>query len=177
MKTSRTLRRTRFYWVETSLLKIVTRDKFSSYTRGGEPTYYCTTGRMKCALPLTGRKINWIYPKIISLSNYDEEPLLLTSCLSTGTCLSWNFFLTRCCNILMRAISNIHAGRRSSTPAVYNPGLGHKWLFKNVAAQFLPQSQVRWQWCAMMRTNVLIQFILVQGFSVSFPCKLTRVLL
>jgi len=38
------------------------------------------------------------------------------------TCLSWSFVLTRCCTltwvtkILMRAISNVHAGRRFPSP-------------------------------------------------------------
>jgi len=53
------------------------------------------TGRMKCALSLGGRKINWFYLKILSLPNYEEEWLLLTYYLST--CLSWSFVLTRRC--------------------------------------------------------------------------------
>jgi len=50
---------------------------------------FIITGRMNCALTLAGRKINEFYPKILPLSNNEEECLLLTQCLST--CLSWSF--------------------------------------------------------------------------------------
>jgi len=33
---------------------------------------------MNCALSLAGRKIYWFYPKVLPLSNYEEEWLLLT---------------------------------------------------------------------------------------------------
>ena len=62
-------------------------------------------------------------PNILSLSDYGEEWLLLTYYVST--CVSWNFVLTRCCTltwvtkIMMRTISNLHAGRRFP-----NPGAG-----------------------------------------------------
>jgi len=34
---------------------------------------FTITGRMKCEFSLAGRKINSIYPKILPLSNYEEE--------------------------------------------------------------------------------------------------------
>ena len=83
---------------------------------------------MNCSLSLVSRKISWFYPKIPPLFNYDEEWLLLTYCLqivivSRPTCLLWSFVFTHCCilslweaKILMQAISNVHAGRRFSTP-------------------------------------------------------------
>ena len=46
---------------------------------------------------ITGRKINQIYPKILPLSNYEEEWLILTDCLST--CLTWSFVLARFCTL------------------------------------------------------------------------------
>jgi len=58
---------------------------------------------------------NWVYPKILLLSNHEEEWLLLTYYVST--CLSWSSVLRRCCTltwitkILMRTISNVHGGR------------------------------------------------------------------
>jgi len=45
---------------------------------------FIITGRMICALPLAGRKMNKLYSKIKSLSNYEEEWLLLTYYLSTS---------------------------------------------------------------------------------------------
>jgi len=58
---------------------------------------FIITGRMKCALLLAGRKINRFYPKILPLSNYEEEWLLMTCDLST--CLLWSFVLTRFCTL------------------------------------------------------------------------------
>jgi len=34
---------------------------------------FTITGRMNCALSLAGRKINQFYPKILPLSNNEEE--------------------------------------------------------------------------------------------------------
>jgi len=83
---------------------------------------FTTTGRVNCVVSLEGPKINKCDPKIIPLSNYEEEWLLLAYYLST--CLSWSFVLTRCytltwvTNIMMRAISKVHAGHRFSTPGI-----------------------------------------------------------
>ena len=80
--------------------------------KSGVKNLLIITGRMNCALALAGRKINLMQPKIMSLSNYEEEWLILTCC--QGTWLSWT--LTWVTKILIRAISSIHVGRRFSTP-------------------------------------------------------------
>ena len=65
-------------------------------------------------------KINQFHSKILPLYKCEEEWLLLPYYLIT--CLSRSFVLTWCCTltsvtkIWMRAISNLHAGRRSPTP-------------------------------------------------------------
>jgi len=88
------------------------------------------TGRTNCALPLASRKINWFYPNL-PLANYEEEWLLLTDYISTY--LSWSFVLMRCCaltwvtKILMRAISNVHAGRRFPLLVFY---LFRRWVVR-----------------------------------------------
>ena len=96
---------------------------------------FTVASRMNCALSLVVHKINQFYPKIFPLFNFEEEWLLVTDYIST--CLPWSFVLTRCCalswvtKILMRAISNVHAGRiwpagrRFSTPGLNKlPNLG-----------------------------------------------------
>jgi len=41
--------------------------------KSGLGNLFTTTGRMKCALSLAGRKINSIHSQILPLSNYEEE--------------------------------------------------------------------------------------------------------
>jgi len=83
------------------------------YIRSGN--LFTITGGMNCTLSLEGRKIIWFYPKMLSLSNYEEDWLLLT--YYPSTCSTWIFALTHCCTltwvttILLRTISNVHAGR------------------------------------------------------------------
>jgi len=71
---------------------------------------------------ITGPKINWFYPKISPLFNCDEKWLFLT--YYPIICILWSFVLTRCCTptwvkkILMRAISDVHAGCKFPIPAL-----------------------------------------------------------
>jgi len=78
-----------FYLLFLAFVTDVNFDKF----RAGMGNLFTITGRVNCALSLAGRKINWFYPKILPLSNYGEEWLLLTC--HQSTCLSWSFLLTR----------------------------------------------------------------------------------
>jgi len=95
---------------------------FRLFPRSGVGNLFTITGRIKCALSLAGRKINWFYPHILPLSNYEEERLLLAYYLTT--CLSWCLVLKRCCTltwvrkIMLRAISSVYAGRRFPTPGL-----------------------------------------------------------
>jgi len=82
------------------------------YLRAGVENLFTITGRMNCGILLAGSKINSFYLKILPLSNYEQERLLLTYYVSIY--LSWIFVLRRCCTlpgltkILMRAIVNVH---------------------------------------------------------------------
>ena len=64
---------------------------------------------------------NWFDPKILL---WGMRLLLWHPALSKPTRVSWSFVLTRCCvltwetKILMRAISNVHAGCRFPNPAL-----------------------------------------------------------
>jgi len=94
--------------------------------RAGLGNLINVAGRMNCALSLADRRISWVYPKILPLCKYEEEWLLLNYYLST--CFSCSFVLTRCCTltwitkILVRVISNIHAGR------IYPEAAGSQFL-------------------------------------------------
>jgi len=75
-----------------------------AHSKAGVGNLFAITGRMNCSLSLAGRKFSSFYPKIILLSNYEEEWLLLTYYLCT--CLSsasfWrDFVITWVIKILM----------------------------------------------------------------------------
>ena len=51
---------------------------FFGWPTPGVGNLFTITGRTNCVLSLAGRKIYWFYPKVLPLSNYEEEWLLLT---------------------------------------------------------------------------------------------------
>jgi len=89
---------------------LATRFELFLVTRAGTGNLVTITGRMNCALSLADRKINCFYPKIL--------PLGLSQILASFSTLNW---VTK---ILLRALSNVHAGhiwpagRRFPTPVL-----------------------------------------------------------
>ena len=96
--------------------------------KAGVGNIFTITGLMSCALSLADRKIYGLFPKVLPLSDYEEEWLLLmyylSACLLCSFVLTWSCTLTLVTKILMRAISNVHvdriwlAGRRFLTPVI-----------------------------------------------------------
>ena len=84
--------------------------------RAGVGNLVTITSHINCALSMVGQKIYQFYLKILPLSKYEDEWLLLMYHLST--CLSWGFVLTQCCTrkcvtkiLMLCAISNVHTTR------------------------------------------------------------------
>ena len=117
--------------------------------------------------------INWFDAKILPFFNYEEEWLLLTN--HRSTCSSWSFVLMRCCALtwvtknLMRAISNVHAGR------IWPMGTGSPSLAYNDALSPIPWSDVTGQfYCICCRpgseeagSKQLIMFFIVRGHDIT----------
>jgi len=85
----------------------------SMLNMGGEPNYY--RGPHELCIIAGGSKFQVVLSQNSTFINYEKEWLLLNYYLST--CLSCCFVLTWCCtlawvtNILVRALSNVRAGR------------------------------------------------------------------
>jgi len=94
--------------------------------KAGVGKLFTIMGRINCGLLLAGRKkciLRFYFYLIMRDGGFLLHPNL-------STCLSWSFVLTWFCTInwltkiLMRAISNVHAGRRFPTPGWKQPPRG-----------------------------------------------------
>ena len=129
---------------------------------------------MKRAILLVSRKIDWFYPEILPLSNHEEEWLLLTYYLCT--CLSWIFVSTRCAltwvtNILVRPISNVHAGRIWPTADLVfpTPGAGPGRFWEQVSWNYTKTTE----WLLTQGPVVLVHISVLEGSVHDAQCVAT----